>query len=460
MRRDPFVALTVASLALALADARIAADGGGGQQAPAVAEQPATERFTGHPITLDFQSADLRAVLRTFAQISSLNIVLDPSIKGTVDVALTDVPWDQAFDIILKTNRLGYTVDGTVVRVAPLATLAQEEGERRKLADAQALAGELRILTLPLSYAKAPELAPIITRGTLSARGEVQVDARSNTLIIRDLPDRLTMAGELVKSLDRPQPQVEIEARIVQTTKDFARALGVEWGLAGRLDPALGNTTALAFPNSGSLTGRLGTGAVPSGGTTTDTAVNLRVPAAHSAVGLALGAVNGALNLDLVLSQLESSGHGRLLSTPRVSTQNNVEAEMTQGVEIPIQTVANNTVTVTFKPATLTLRVTPQITAADTVILRVYLENASPDFSRAVNGIPPIDTQRAITSVLVADGETTVIGGIYLSLQQAANDRVPMLHRIPLLGWLFKRDLTSDESRELLIFITPRITRS
>jgi type IV pilus assembly protein PilQ len=137
-----------------------------------------------------------------------------------------------------------------------------------------------------------------------------------------------------------------------------------------------------------------------------------------------------------------------------------VEAEMTQGIEIPIQTVANNTVTVTFKPAALTLRVTPQITASNTVIMRVFLENASPDFSRQVNGIPPIDTQRAQTTVLVADGETTVIGGIYLSREQATEGRVPMLHRIPLLGWLFKRDELSDESRELLIFITPRITRS
>jgi type IV pilus assembly protein PilQ len=428
---------------------------------PPTADLPAQAgRFTGHTVTLDFQGADLRSVLRTFADISGLNIVIDPTINGTVDVALKDVPWDQALDIILKANKLGYAVDGTVVRIAPLVVLAQEEEERRKLAEAQALAGELRIITVPLSYAKAPELVSILTRSALSARGEVQVDTRTNTLIVRDLPDRLTTAADLVKALDRPQPQVEIEARIVQTTRDFARAIGVEWGFNGRIDPALGNTTGLAFPNSGSLSGRAGGEQGPTGGTPTETGVNLRAPAATSAVGIALGAVNGALNLDLVLSQLESSGRGRLLSTPRVSTQNNVEAEMTQGVEIPIQTVANNTVTVTFKPAALTLRVTPQITASNTVILRVFLENASPDFSRAVNGIPPIDTQRAVTSVLVADGETTVIGGIYLSLEQASNDRVPLLHRIPLLGWLFKRDQLSDESRELLIFITPRITRS
>jgi type IV pilus assembly protein PilQ len=428
--------------------------------APAQPEA-AAPRFQGHPVTLDFQGADLRAVLRTFAEISGLNIVIDPSIQGTVDVALRDVPWDQALDIILKANKLGYSVDGTVVRIAPISVLAVEEEERRKLAEAQALAGELHVLTLPLSYARAEQLVPILTRSALSPRGEVQVDARTNTLIIRDLADRLATASELVKTLDRPQPQVEIEARIVQTTRDFARAIGVEWGFNGRVDPALGNTTGLAFPNRGSVSGRTGgqQGSTQGGGTT-ETGIDLGLPAPTTALGIAMGSINGSVNLDLVLSQLESSGRGRLLSTPRVSTQNNIEAEMTQGVQIPIQTVANNTVTVSFKDAALTLRVTPQITASNTIIMRVFLENATPDFSRAVNGIPPIDTQRAVTTVLVADGETTVIGGIYSSLEQASEDRVPVLHRIPLLGWLFKRVDNTDESRELLIFITPRIIRS
>ncbi len=169
--------------------------------------------------------------------------------------------------------------------------------------------------------------------------------------------------------------------------------------------------------------------------------------------------MNGAVNLDVALSALEREGQGRLLSTPRVATQNNVEAEITQGVQIPIQTVANNTVTVSFKDAALTLRVTPQITAANTVIMRIAVENAAPDFSRSVNNIPPIDTQRAVTQVLVTNGETTVIGGIYVSREQANQDRTPGLSRLPLLGWLFRRDGVTDESRELLIFITPRIVR-
>jgi type IV pilus assembly protein PilQ len=180
-----------------------------------------------------------------------------------------------------------------------------------------------------------------------------------------------------------------------------------------------------------------------------------------SGVGLAMGSVNGAFNLDAALTALEESGNGRILSTPRVSTLNNVEAQVMQGVQIPLQTIANNTVTVTFKDAALLLTVTPQITAADTVIMRIVLENATPNFSRAVGpgAIPPIDTQRALTTLLVNDGQTTVIGGIYTSSQQNVSNRTPGLGDLPLLGWLFKRERVTDESRELLIFITPRIIR-
>jgi len=430
---------------------------------PMPTDQVSTARsgrqFTGHPISLDFQGADLRAVLRTFAEISGLNIVIDPAVTGTVDVALRDVPWDQALDIILAANKLGYLIDGTIVRIAPLAVMADEQSQRRKVAEEQALAGQLEVLTKTLSYARAEELQALLTKSALSQRGSVQVDQRTNTLIITDLRDRLTLASELIATLDRAQPQVEIEARIVQTNKDYARALGVQWGFNGNVNAALGNTTPLAFPNNGALGGRLGAQG-PAGGPTQPTTVNLAAPAATSAIGLALGSVNGAFGLDIALTALERSGNGRLLSTPRVTTQNNVAAEMTQGVQIPIQTVANNTVTVSFKDAALTLKVTPQITAANTVIMQIAIENASADFSRAVGGIPPINTQRANTQVLVSDGQTTVIGGIYVSQEQSSTDKTPVLSRIPLLGWLFKRDTLNDQSTELLIFITPRIIKS
>jgi type IV pilus assembly protein PilQ len=397
-------------------------------------------------------------VLRTFAEISGLNIVIDPAVQGSVDVSLRDVPWDQALDIILRANKLGYIIDGTIVRIAPLTALADEEAQRRKLADEQALAGQLQVLTKTLSYARAEELQALLTRSALSSRGTVQVDPRTNTLIITDLSDRLQTASQLIETLDLPQPQVEIEARIVQTNRNFARELGVQWGFSGRVDPALGNTTNLAFPNSGVIGGRVGPTQGPSG---QPTAVNLGVGSATSAVGLTMGSVNGAFNLDMALSALEQSGNGRILSTPRVSTLNNVQAQVMQGVQIPLQTIANNTVTVTFKDAALLLTVTPQITAADTVIMRIELENATPDFSRAAGpaAIPPIATQRASTTLRVTDGQTTVIGGIYTSNQQNLTNRTPGLSQIPLLRWLFRRDRVSDESRELLIFITPRIIR-
>jgi type IV pilus assembly protein PilQ len=427
-----------------------------GPQAPAqpAFATPTATRYTGIPISLDFQGADLRAVLRTFAEISGLNVVIDPSIQGTVDVALRDVPWDQALDIILRANRLGYSVDGTIVRIAPLAVLADEEAQRQKLIEAQALAGTLETRTFALSYARAEQLQPLLTATVLSQRGSTQTDVRSNTLIITDLPERLTRAADLLNTLDRPEPQVEIEARIVQTSRDFARRLGIQWGFQGRAVPELGNTLPLAFPNSATIAGNAVQGVGPN-----PTAVNMGVTPSQSGVRLALGAINGAFNLDVALSALEETGQGRLLSTPRVTTQNNIEAQITQGVQIPIQTVANNTVTVTFRDAALTLLVTPQITAANTVIMRITVENASPDFSRAVNNIPPINTQRAITQLLVSNGETTVIGGIYTSNEQIEQDRTPGLYRIPLLGWLFQRNTFSEDNRELLIFITPRIIR-
>ena len=414
--------------------------------------------FTGKPVSLEFEGADVRAVLRVFAEISGLNVVIDPAVRGTVDVAMRDVPWDQALDVILRANKLGYVLEGTIVRVAPLAALAEEEKGRRKLAEEQALSGELRISTRTLNYAKADDVARLVTKTALTPRGTVQVDPRTNTLVLSDLQPALDRALSIVGQLDAPQPQVEIEARIVQTSRDFARAIGVQWGLGGRIAPDLGNTTPLAFPNSGSITGRTGRTQGPSA---TPTAVDLGIATGTTAIGLALGAVNGAFSLDVALTALERGGHGRLLSTPRVATQNNVEAEITQGVQIPIQTVANNTVAVTFKDAALSLKVTPQITNASTVIMKIIVENASPDFSRAVgtSQIPPIDTQRAMTQVLVRDGQTTVIGGIYVSRAQSVSEHTPGLHRVPLLGWLFRRHAVQDESRELLIFITPRIIR-
>lgn len=408
------------------------------EQPPAPREPAAAEtapRFTGQPVSLDFQRADLRAVLRTFSAISGLNVVIDPGVEGVVDVALQDVPWDQALDVILRANRLGYSVDGPIVRIAPLAVLADEEAERRKLAEQRALAGELQVLTRTLSYARAPELVAIVTP-LLSVRGQVQTDVRTNTMVITDLQDRVTAAGRLLDELDRREPQVEIEAHIVQAGQDFARSIGVQWSLAGGGGP------------DGEESGRQrGVGG----------SVDLGAAGETSALGLTFGSVAGGLDLGVVLSAAEMEGLVRLLSHPRVTTQNNVQAEIVQGDQIPIQVVANNTVTVRFEDAALVMRVEPRITAADTVIMELEIENDFADFGRAVGGIPPIVTQRARTTVQVASGQTTVIGGIFEHERSTARSRVPVLHRIPLLGWLFRSRAERDSTDELLIFLTPRI---
>jgi type IV pilus assembly protein PilQ len=406
-------------------------------------------QYVGNPVSLDFQQADLRAVLRVFSEISGLNIVIDPTVQGTVDVALRDVPWDQALDIILRANKLGYIVDGTIVRIAPLSALADEESQRRKLADEQALSGDLRVFTKTLSYARAEEML-VLLKSTLSQRGTVQIDPRTNTMIITDLQDRLNTAADLITALDRAQPQVEIEARIVQTTKDYARALGIQWGFRGRANSALGNTTNLAFPNNGSLAGAAAGGA-PSPGA-------IAAAGATSALGLSLGSVNGAFNLDVALDALESSGDARVLSNPRITTQNNVAAEIKQGVQVPFQTTANNTVTTSFIDAALSLKVTPQITADNTVILKITVDNGSLGPQVGVAG-PSINTQFANTTVQVDDGQTTVLGGIYTSSGRSSSDRTPGISRVPLLNWLFRRETENSQIIELLLFITPRIIK-
>jgi type IV pilus secretin PilQ/predicted competence protein len=428
--------------------------------------------FTGPPISLDFKDGDLQDIFRLFADISGLNVVVNPGVSGKVTLKLTEVPWDQALDLILKTNGLGYTLEENVIRIAKLTDLQKEEQDRRKLQEEKALAGDLIDFTKRVSYAKAGEMSEVIKKaGALSARGQINVDTRTNTIIIRDLPSYVEKSKDLIAELDRATPQVEIEARIVVTTRNFTRDLGIQWGFNQEYSPRLGNTTGVAFPNSIILNG----GGVPGAGLPSDQngqasnagighagrgyAVNLPASQFNSAIGLSLGNVLGSFNLDLALTALERQGRGRLLSTPKVTTQNNQAAEIKQGVQIPIQTVANNTVTVVFKDAVLTLKVTPQITDAGTVILNLEVENNAADFSNLVNGIPPINTQSAKTIVLVKDGSTAVVGGIYQSNEQTNQSRTPFLSKIPLLGYLFRNRFVTSTNNELLLFITPRITK-
>ena len=448
-------------------------------QAPSTAPRdasatPGTEprKWSGHPISFDFKEGDLQDIFRLMADISGLNVVVNPGISGRVTLKLTEVPWDQALDLILKINGLGYAIEDNVLRIAKLTDMQREESDRRKLAEEKALAGDLADWSKRIYYAKAADLSEVIKKaGALSPRGQINIDARTNTVLMRDLPQYIDKAKLLVGDLDVATPQVEIEARIVVTSRNFTRDLGIQWGFLNQQTYQFGNTTDKAFPNSIILNGQGVPGAglqanqgglaAPAGIGTVGRgyAVNLPASGFTSALGVSMGNILGNFNLDVALTALERQGRGRLLSTPKVTTQNNQEATIKQGVQIPIQTVANNTVTVTFKDAVLTLKVTPQISEAGTVILALSVENNAADFANLVNGIPPINTQSATTNVLVHDGATAVIGGIYQSQEQQSQSNTPVLGKIPILGYLFRQKFNTSTNNELLLFITPRIIK-
>jgi len=462
------------SITMALSATLVTAGAQGTQPQPGPTQadqQSALRRFSGTPIDVDYQAANLRTVLRNLAEIGNINLVIDPTVPpvALVDLRLTQVPWDQVMDVVLRSAQLTYEVEGPVVRVMTREALTREkqsEADQRKATQHAAVLDTVRVR---LNYASAADVKSLLeTARLITADGTVDLDERTNMLIIRDNAKQLAELQQLIVELDKPEPQVEIEAQIMQMNRDAAKALGVQWGINGRVAPDLGNTTGLGFPNSGTVGGRVQQqGPVTQGPTDpraaaterTGTAVNLPVPGASSALGLSLGAINGAFGIDMAITALERQGKVKILSTPRVTTQNNKQAEVTQGFQIPIQTQQNNTVSVTFKDAALKLLVTPQITGANTVIMRIILENGQPDFSRAVNGNPSINTQRAETSVQVADGIRTVIGGILQTTETNSVDKTPGISNIPLLGWLFKRTNTSNDSQELVIFITPRIIR-
>lgn len=441
---------------------------------PSVAE-PGPSKFTGHPISLDFKDGDLIDLFRLMSEISGLNIIVNPGISGKVSLSVKEVPWDQALDLILKTQGLGYSVDGNVVRIARVADLEKEVKDLAAYKKEKELSGERVSWQGSLSYLDQDLVKGIVEKTVLSDKGTF-TPAGSNVFIVNDLPDYVEKAKRLIADLDRPSAQVEIEARIVVTTRNFSRQIGVQWGFLNQQVPQYGNTTNLAFPNSIVLNGQgvPGTGGIPAdqGGLATNAGigqtgrgymVNLPAAGPSTGIGISLGNILGSFNLDAALTAAENSGRARIISTPRITTQNKVPAEIKQGVQIPYQTVSNGTVTVAFKDAGLSMQVTPQITDAGTVFMKVVVDNSSPDFGRIVGtgaaAVPPINTQSASTSVLVKDGATTVIGGIYQGQETLAKQNTPFLSQIPLLGLLFKNNSTQSTNNELLIFITPRIVR-
>jgi type IV pilus assembly protein PilQ len=440
-----------------------AAAGSYAAQAPATAS---SNRYSGEPISVNLKDVDLRDFFRLIHEISGLNVVVDPNVKGTLTIVLDDVPWDQALDIVLRNNDLDKQLDGNVLRVATKETVKREAEEARDLTKAQAEAAEVVTTTRVLSYAKAADLV-LPLKKFLSSRGDILADPRSNTLIIRDIPVTLPVLDNLIRQLDRKSQQVEIEARVVAANRSYDREIGTQLAFATgnvKRSAILGGTTEVgtspiirnfpALPVPPII--------VSSGGSTAPTsgqmplATNLGVSAPTSGISYMFSSTNFAL--DMIITALEEKGAGKLLSKPKLVTQNNQKATIKQGTKIPVQTVINNTISVQFVDAVLELDVTPQITADGTIHMDVTVENDQIDQSiPRVQGIPAIDTQSDETSVTVNDGATIVIGGVIVSSQRTDVQQVPLFGSLPVVGNLFKHTTVSSTAQELLFFLTPRI---
>lgn len=419
----------------------------------------------GTLISLDLKDADLKDVLRYFSEISGLNIILDPAVSGLVTVRLIEVPWNKALDIILKTHGFAKSLEGNILRIAETTKLARQEQDAAELIKRQYEARPLVTFTRPISYGNATEIAAVVQKTALSSKGDIIVDARTNTLVVTevDIPEYREKILDLIKTLDMMTPQVEIEARVVETTKTYARSFGLQWGFNHRFDSTTGSTTDLMFPNSGFIQGDLvkSSAGFESSFQNGGWAVNLPAPGANGAIGFHLANISDQFQLDVALSALEDEGKGRVLSAPKITTQSNISASITSGVQIPIQTIANNTITVEYKPASLSLNVTPQVTADNTVVLKVVVNQSSVDLASAVGlaALPTITTRAASTTLIVADGGTAVIGGVFQLNEGDTQSRIPVLSKIPILGWLFKNRSERRQNNELLIFITPKIKR-
>jgi type IV pilus assembly protein PilQ len=400
--------------------------------------------YTGEPISLNLKDADIKDVLRTFAQLTGLNIAIDPSVAGSVTVDFVDVPWDQALEIILHQNSLDYSLEGNVMRVGTAARLAEEAESTRRLAEQEKLNVNLVTVGFKLSYARASDVS-VLLKEIASPRARLIVDQRTNQLIISEIPAYLDTMKRLIESVDVPTRQVVIEARIVETTKLFIQQYGVTWGFKGTMDPSLGTGTGLVFPNRIDAVGgpfSFGVG--------------------NPVLSFSLQNVLGTFTLDMALLAFESEGLVRVISAPRVMTQDNTPAEIQSGFQIPYQTRVNFTTTVSYVDATLRLSVTPQITESGTVIMDIQVQKNEPATGLNIVGGAgtPLSTRRAQTRLMVRDGGTTVIAGIYQVKENNSQSRMPFLHQIPVLGALFRARDYNTEHDELLIFITPRIVRA
>jgi type IV pilus assembly protein PilQ len=424
------------------------------QQAPTPA---ATTRYSGEPISVNLKDVDLRDFFRLIHEISGLNVVVDPAVKGSLTIVLDDVPWDQALDIVLKNNDLDKQLDGNVLRIATKETLKREAEQNRDLAKAQAESADVVTTTRVLSYAKASDMVPTLKK-FLSSRGDILADTRSNTLIIRDIPTVLPVLDNLLRQLDRKSQQVEIEARVVAANRSFSREIGTQFGLGlGAHGSTIGGATSVGTspvihqpaPPFAVGTPPLTSGSVP---------LLTNLGAATPTSGFTYSFANANFALDMIISAAEDRGVGKLISKPKIVAQNNQKSIVKQGTKIPVQTIVNNTVSVQFVDAVLELDVTPQITSEGTIYMDVDVKNDQIDSSiPRVEGIPAIDTQEATSKVLVADGATMVIGGVIVTQQRTDIQTVPVLGSLPVIGNLFKHTTVSSTAQELLFFLTPRI---
>lgn len=423
---------------------------------------PDAARYKGRRISLDLKDADIQNVLRLLADVSKLNIVAAEDVKGRVTIKLRNVPWDQALDIILRAKGLDKTRNGNIIRVAPVEVLRKEEELRIERAKARIELEPLSVRLIPVSYAVASDVRPQVL-ALLSPRGKVNIDTRTNVLVVEDIAEVLLKVERLVRTLDTQTPQVLIEARIVEANTSFTRDLGIQWGGNVSATQQFGTSTGLTFPNQIRVQGAADdqtNNAVE--GVLGDPNYAVNLPAAIGAgvgggLGFVFGSAGGAAILNLRLSASEATGKVKIISSPKIVTLDNREAHILSGEKVPITVLTANGPTTRFIDANLELGVTPHVTQDGSVLLQI--EAKKNELSDRVDnlGTPGILTKEAKTEMLVRDGDTAVLGGIYKRRASDTKSYVPFLGTIPVLGWIFKTTSKDDTREELLIFVTPRI---
>ncbi|WP_437753126.1 type IV pilus secretin PilQ [Sorangium sp. So ce1389] len=433
---------------------------------PALAGQQ--RRFTGRRIDLDLKDADIHNVLRLISDVGRVNIVTADNVSGTVTIRMRNVPWDQALETVLQAKGLGVVRQGNMIRVAPIADLNKERelAIARRKSELQLAPLETRLI--PINYANAADLQDR-SKDMLSPRGSLAVDERTNVLIARDVAGNLNQIEELVRSLDTQTPQVLIEARVVEATSRYVRDIGIQWGGDGTFSAATGNPTGLVFPSAIGVAGGATDTNTPTGGLSPfanqvanpNFAVNLPAivgTGQGGALGFTLGSINNTVNLGVRLSAAEASGMLRIISSPRILTLDNREARISQGTLIPFSQISAQGVQTTFQEAKLQLLVKPHVTSDGSVAMHVKINRDEPDFNQtSARGDPTILKREAETDLLIMDGHTAVIGGIFTRNTGRNLDQVPFFGDIPVLGLLFQRRRASDTRSELVIFLTPRI---